>query len=419
MKKRKILEMVAAFALGALCGLLEAGAMFPEGPRGGFFPRERIAEKGVLVMLSKGTVATPRVAAFGPRYHFGVVPASVEALERGCFARCPLACIAFEEGSQLRKIGMYAFSNTSLRSICIPSSVTELGQGCFARCRSLSCVTFELGSRPQRVGYHAFSTTLSLECIYFPSKVVFEASVFDGSGVIKILVEDQLADPCSGAYAGTKALRSFIVLGDTEEIGDSCYAGCQSLKKVSFEEGSQLRRIGRHAFSNTSLRSIHIPSSVTELGQGCFAYCVFLTTVIFERGSRLSSIGSCVFCSAGLQTIHIPSSVTELDPHCFAGCKSLTTVIFEQGAKLSSIGSCVFYSSGLKTICIPSSVTELGQGCFAKCSSLTTVTFAADPQHVSIETGAFTDSPHVRIVSPDGRSLPAAQVWGMRVVSEG
>jgi hypothetical protein len=55
-----------------------------------------------------------------------------------------LISVVFEENSQLKTIGSYAFSDSeSLSSITIPSTVTSIGAKAFAGCSGLTNVIFE------------------------------------------------------------------------------------------------------------------------------------------------------------------------------------------------------------------------------------------------------------------------------------
>jgi hypothetical protein len=88
--------------------------------------------------------------------------------------------------------------------------------------------------------------------------------------------------------AGVPALRRFCLGGfdvngdlvrldipkEASEIGDRAFEGCGSLKTVSFEAGSSLKRIGVCAFRGCAmLECMEIPSGVAEIGLGAFCGC--------------------------------------------------------------------------------------------------------------------------------------------------
>lgn len=54
-------------------------------------------------------------------------------------------------------------------------------------------------------------------------------------------------------------------------MGDYIFSYCKDLRKVTFGEGSRLRKIGRSAFSYcTSLRNIDLPAGLEDIGSKCF-----------------------------------------------------------------------------------------------------------------------------------------------------
>ena len=52
------------------------------------------------------------------------------------------------------------------------------------------------------------------------------------------------------------------------------FASCTNLKKVTFAQGSQLKKIKEETFEHCEkLEEIHIPDSVTQIEKGAFYYC--------------------------------------------------------------------------------------------------------------------------------------------------
>jgi hypothetical protein len=66
---------------------------------------------------------------------------------------------------------------------------------------------------------------------------------------------------------------------------------------VTFENGSRLEQIEKSAFAWTGLKSIEIPSSVVALGEQSFYGCDSLKSVTFESGSQLERIDELMFDS--------------------------------------------------------------------------------------------------------------------------
>jgi hypothetical protein len=90
-------------------------------------------------------------------------------------------------------------------------------------------------------------------------------------------------------------LKKITIPSSVELIGERGFFSCKSLREITFEAGSKLRRIGGRAFDNTGLWKIVIPSSVEVIGGRCFSGCISLREVTCETGSRLKEIGSDAF----------------------------------------------------------------------------------------------------------------------------
>jgi hypothetical protein len=103
-----------------------------------------------------------------------------------------------------------------------------------------------------------------------------------------------------------------------------------------------LNRMEESAFASSGLKSIIIPSSVEILCKSCFASCESLESVLFENDSKLQRIGEAAFYTSGLKSIIIPSSVEILCKSCFASCKSLESIIFLNQSHLIRIEPGVF-----------------------------------------------------------------------------
>jgi hypothetical protein len=258
--------------------------------------------------------------------------------------------VTFGASSRLKVICERAFVGcSSLKSICIPAISEKICSGSFGAersvwgkilyCESLQNVLFESGSRLNTIGEKAFAGCSALESINIPASVtVLEFGCFSGFGSNKIcMVKD-------------------------------------SLVSVTFESGSELRKIEAFAFAGrVSLVSICIPASVEILGNDCFGglyltenpkfcfgsyypnrdfrCCISLESVTFEKVSKMKEIGARAFTGCiSLRSICIPASVEILGDNCFGltvcdrfyGCQSLYSVIIERGSMLRIVGSNVF-----------------------------------------------------------------------------
>lgn len=85
------------------------------------------------------------------------------------------------------------------------------------------------------------------------------------------------------------------------EIGEAGFLHCD-VSTIEFEEGSQLRTIGRNAFMDEGISEIQLPEGVQEIGAYGFAWC------------------------RNLKEITIPKSVEKIGDYCFSLCTSLEKV---------------------------------------------------------------------------------------------
>lgn len=324
------------------------------------------------------------------------IPVSVETIEQNTFMDCTsLTDVSFESNAQLKAIyggeenkGAF-YGCSSLRAIEIPASVEVIGQSAFRGCTSLTEVFFEKGSKLQIIEGGVYMTTYKYEDYGVPHYY--------------------------GAFYGCTSLRSIEIPASVESIGQTAFAGCVSLKTVSFEKGSQLKEIsgGYSSYKTTcaflgafygcsALTAIEIPASIECIGQTAFKGCTSLATVTFEDNSGLTRIdGGCYYysghrfglgafygCSA-LTAIEIPASVKIIGESAFAECTALTKVLFEKDSQLESIeGTAVtgynttvdYFGAftncvSLTSIKIPAGLVTLETATFSGCSSLQKVSF--------------------------------------------
>ncbi len=125
------------------------------------------------------------------------------------------------------------------------------------------------------------------------------------------------------AFASTEAglaIESIKIPASVEEIEDSAFENCTKLKRVEFEEGSNLKIIGRNVFKNcTSLEEIVIPKNLEKIGASTFLNC------------------------SSLKKIALPDTVTELKEELFSGCTKLAEIDLPKN--LTSIGASLLTGS--------------------------------------------------------------------------
>jgi hypothetical protein len=103
--------------------------------------------------------------------------------------RTALSSVWFEPGSRLRRIGEFAFENSSLTVIVIPASVEIIGRCCFSGSDRLSIVRFESNSRLAAIEEQAFQFCPALKTVSIPCCIeTIVADHFRGHSALDIVL---------------------------------------------------------------------------------------------------------------------------------------------------------------------------------------------------------------------------------------
>jgi hypothetical protein len=341
------------------------------------------------------------------RVQFAAIPACVEILGCGCFARCALLLsVSFEVHSRLKRIESNAFSYSALKYMTVPRTVEILGRCCFAWCSSFSLIVFEPGSQLRRLEINTFSFS-RVEEIVIPQNVDFiDPHAFADVHMDYIAIEKSnikfhmrnglLTDVIHHRLIRNFSSESMIEIpDDIEVLGTSCFSGVGSLLFISFGCNSRLKAIESNAFSGSNLQLIMIPREVEVLGSGCLSGCHALLSVSFEPKSRLKRIGVGAFSVSALRSIEIPQSVEVLERWCFSPCISLASVTFEIGSRLKRIEFGVFFTPPGR-ITLPRSVECIESGFADICRDGLSI----EPENVgfAIRDECLVDIRHQRLI---------------------
>ena len=212
---------------------------------------------------------------------------------------------------------------------------------------------------------------------------------------------------------------------------------------ITFEEGSQIKWIGDHAFKNcSSLKTINnVPAGLTDINEWCFestalesvdlsnTNVTIMKDGVFYNNKSLTSIklpnklenfwDNAFNGCTSLNNIVMPSTVVGIHNNVFEGCTSLSNVTFNDSYTtlghhvfkncplaavtfpntLNSIGEYAFENTKLNTVDLSNTqITSLPNGCFFICENLSDVKLPKDL--TDIGNNAFISSAIASITFP-------------------
>ena len=186
------------------------------------------------------------------------------------WARERITKIEIDEG--VTAIGAYNFCEcSSLADVKIPDSVTSIGEGAFTYCDNLTSVAlpdritsigahaFEechyltsvtLPDRLKEIGFEAFKDCFTLQSITFPQSVE-KLDYFTFERCCSLRDATLNAETVGrGTFCYCYALKHATVSNRVKSLGDETFTQCYTLRRVDFEPGSKLKRIGEYTFKD-------------------------------------------------------------------------------------------------------------------------------------------------------------------------
>ena len=311
------------------------------------------------------TVTEIGTAAFAYAFSEGgitqkvTIPATVTEIGDYAFLNSSgLKQIAFESGSQLKRVGNSAFSGCSgLTSAALPSSVEEIGSMAFADCSSLTG-TFTLPAAVTNIyagafngaNLSVFTLTASNSNYITENGVLYEKS---GSSIGDTLV----------AYPGGKTDSSFTLPDSVTELGE--YA----------------------IYKNNNLQSINLSNVETILNCG-LSDCEKLTSVI----------GTKVNHTDGAVLINTPWMENNVNDYVIVGSVLLNYQGSDSILDLSAYSEIKDFAFALndniEEVIAGANTEEFGEGAFLGCENLSKIILlnVRHPVYISETTSGNNDS---------------------------
>lgn len=242
----------------------------------------------------------------------------------------------------LKKIGSYAFQNTSLTSVNIPDNVETIENNAFGRVKRLQEV--HLPDNLTALGGSAFEYCRNLRAVKIPSKikVITWYAFRDCSSLQSVELHDSITGFGSESFAGCD-LREITLPKSTTAVGNHAFEGNANLSKVTFNEG--LIYIGESAFQDTAIDTLNCPSTLRNIYNAAFAGCRNLRQINLNEG--LTRIEVYALANNKATEIVLPSSLEYCSQSAFDDCDSLVTIEARSVMPPNTDGGCPLSSTDL------------------------------------------------------------------------
>ena len=332
------------------------------------------------------------------------IPVTVTSIGGFAFRCCKsLATVTFAEGSQLKSIGVSAFSGTTpahpiFTEIQIPDSVESIGDSTFNYCTNLSSI--RLPSNLKVLNTTMFSYCTALSDVFLPvSLTKIQSGIFFGCyNLTNIHYNGSMAQwskiNTSNGFLGNSSpslvmddyTAQFIPVRDDaypppKTVTITKYTGKESTVILPSTINSwHVTKIGEDAFQdNTTITSVTIPANVTEIGSNAFADCTNLTSVHYEGDWSKLTIQSgnpAVEDAANEQLFEFEFTPdnTAVIVNSYNGTAADVTIPSRyKGKPVTAINNAVFPNSAVTSVTIPDSVTSIPDAAFVNCFQLTNI----------------------------------------------
>jgi hypothetical protein len=310
------------------------------------------------------------------------------------------------------------------RRIRVPRAIEVISKHAVALHRDISNIECESESGLRRIEAHAFGDGSFLHSLCILSFV----DTIDGSAIREIRVaEGNRHFRVSGEFLlttdGPPLVRYFgrdwavAILSDITVV--SRFSLSSSLiRTLSFEGGSQLRRIDSKAFAASPVLALCIPPFVDTIDGSAFVNPEIRELTVAEGNHNFCVSGDFLLNFEATSLIRyfgrhygvtISREIEVVSVVAFHSCDRVRILEFESRSRIRSIGRAAFEEcSTLHSVSLPPSIEVLCGSSFRKCHRLQTIRFESDSKLTTIEDGAFKECLWLRSVflpmskKPDG-----------------
>ena len=249
-----------------------------------------------------------------------------------------LLCIEIPDS--VMAIGIYAFSGcTFLNQISLPQSVSYIGNYAFSGCWILKQLTLPASLKQLGdalfVGCEILSLTSNSDQFVVNDDFLIDnqenrlISYFGHEE--SVTIPNSIKTIGDSIFAGNETLKKVSIPNFVQTIGFRAFCGCESLQQIEIPDS--VTTIENCAFVGCkSLQQINVPNSLTIIGDSVFENCLSLHQITISDSVETIGDGAFSECES-LEQIKIPASVTHIDGNAFCGCKSLQEIVLTESIK--------------------------------------------------------------------------------------
>lgn len=166
----------------------------------------------------------------------------------------------------------------------------------------------------------------------------------------QVVIPDQIKIIGENVFANKIKLKKVVWSSELQEIGESAFAACESLKEI-----------------------IPFPPSLLRIHDSAFAYCGSLTQIVFPE--KLMQIGVKAFDECGLcGELVIPNQVEKIGKYAFRNCAKLKKIVFSKKLKIIDEGA-FFQCMDLEELQMSQGLVEIRTKAFYNCFFLREIKF--------------------------------------------
>ena len=184
--------------------------------------------------------------------------------------------------SDMKTLVRYFPGEGTADSYTVPATVETILGGAFQKAKINH---FDLGS-VKFIGDYAFQETVIPEIVLPESVTEIESQLVNHAKVQKLVIGNGLTTIPNAFCENNEYLEEVVIGKGVKTIGNRAFAGCKSLRTVTFAEGSTLTDFGNRKGTVQilawcpKLESIELPDSCTFVAYPSFQNCSSLRTIV-------------------------------------------------------------------------------------------------------------------------------------------